>query len=148
MGIGSITSAAQKAATAKAALEALKKRSGKGAERTAKSADVDALGNFNGDVKRATDVDELEVPKRGFEADVIGKDEVKKELTTKQKNAIKRKKQLAAERKKLKELKAAEKGAAEDISNATDDTTEFDDEIAEAIETMKAAFKREAANKK
>lgn len=133
------------AKAAKAALEALKKRSGKGAERTAKSADVDALGNFKGDVKKATDVDELEVTKGGFEADVIGK---KKELTTKQKNAIKRKKQLAAERKRLKELKAAEKGAAEDISKTTDDTTQFDDEIAEAIETMKAAFKREAANKK
>ena len=121
---------------------------GAGARKTLKSADVDALGNFKGDVKKATDVDELEVPKRGFEADVIVKDEVKKELTTKQKNALKRKKQLAAERKRLKELKAAEKGAAKDISKATDDTTQFDKEIGEAIETMKAAFKREAANKK
>ncbi len=100
------------AAGAKAALEALKKRAGKGATDTFKSGGKQA--EF-GNTTKIT-VDDPGTPKGGFEADLINKTKIKK------------KKKLTAEQQKLKELEDAKKGAAVD-------TSKTDDEIALKIAT-------------
>ena len=169
MGIGSITSAAQRAAAKKAAAKKAAAKTGKGATDTFKGAGD--LAEFGTQKEAASKtISQLHQDKNlvGFQEKMAGKDKVKKTLTTKQKNALERKKQLKINYAKKRSAEEAELGGNTDqtvktrkkkqeidslegsagMTKGLDDTTQFDKEIAEAIETMKAAFKREAANKK
>lgn len=161
MGAGIALTAAKAAAkAAEKALALLKKRAGKGGEKTFKEGG-DQAGFGNTSQTHSTNSSRTSLDDtRGFGGDVR---DIQDKLagpgshlshSTLKDDLAKLKAKVA--KAKAAEAKAAKAKAKKDNPNAletpgylktTDDTTEFDDEIAEAIETMKAAFKREAAKK-